>query len=507
MLNGVIERMSGQSDDRAESPRLEILDAVAGAGKTAFSHSLAERCYDSGYLGSAFFFDREQPERSRLVFITMAQDLAGKDPRVGAHIRDAIQKEPGLITASLGHQFRKLILEPCRRFPPSHKTVMLIDALDESFDGDDGRFDALFDVLRDDVPELPPSFHVFATSRDSTHLRRLKKAPHVRSMTLNIRDASNLDDIAAYVRHELDRISAAHDFGHSWPGESFVEQLIKKAEGHFQWVATVAKFLTNPRTFDPEAKLQTLLSVTDEVLPPERKMDKLYAHILSGYDWEDANFVESYQSFMGSLLTLRSPLTPRALQSLHANGHRQFKIKAIADLVSPLLTGWPDANEPIQILHQSLRDFLTRRAQNEAEWKKFYIDEKRHDERLAVLALSSLIDKMSSDIPCAGFIDAGELDMSEMAKFDIPEEVLYSCRFWTSHIVGVNLPTESLVELLRQLLSSKFVLWMEVTSCTGNFQSLAAIREWVKVCFIPQNVQPNSNSIVFRQRSLVMMKF
>lgn len=483
ILDDAFGRMTRAADDVDQRPVLEVLESVAGGGKTAFTHSLAARCYDEGCLGSAFFFDREQPERSKLVFITIAQDLAARDPRMRAHSQHALEQEPGLVTASLDHQFRKLVLEPCQLFPPQDNRVILIDALDESFDDDDMQLDAFFAVLRDEVPKLPPFFRFFVTSRNSTHLRRLKKASHVHSRSINILDKNNLDDIAVYVRHELKRVAASSDYDSSWPGQNVTEQLIKKAEGHFQWVATVANFLTNTKTFDPDPKLQTLLSQTNEALPPERKMDKLYAHILSGYDWNDAALVESYQLLMGSLLTLRAPLSASAIQSLHSRVYPHFKVKPIADLISPLLTGWPDASTPIQILHQSLRDFLTNRAQNEPEWRKFYISEKDHDAQLAVLTLSSLNEDLSTDLPCAGFlarIDDESLGIPEMMEDDVPEDVLYSCRFWTTHIIGVDNPGDEFTRLLRQFLSSKLVLWMEVTSCTGTFQPLSGVREWIK---------------------------
>lgn len=483
MLDDVFQLLTRSADEADQRPVLEVLESVAGGGKTAFTHSLAARCYDEGCLGSAFFFDREQPERSKLVFITIAQDLASKDPRMRAHIQDAVEQEPGLVSAALDHQFRKLIIEPCQLFPPHANRVILIDALDESFDDDDKHLGAFFAVLRDEVPKLPPSFRFFVTSRDSAHLRQLKTASHVNSTSIDIRDTSNLDDIATYVRHELQRIVAAKTLDPSWPGQEVTEKFIQKAEGHFQWVATMVNFLLNTKTFDPDSKLQALLSQTNEALPPERKMDSLYAQILSGFDWGDADFVESYQLLMGSLLTLRAPLSAFALQSLHSHIYPRFKVKAIADLVSSLLTGWPDANSPIQILHQSLRDFLTNRAQNDPEWRKFYVSEKVHDARVAVLTLSSLNEDLSSDLPCAGFT-ARTRRIPEMKETDIPEEVLYSCRFWTTHIVGVDNPGDDIIRCLRQFLSSKFVLWMEVTSCIGFFQPLAGLREWAKVCVL-----------------------
>lgn len=63
--------------------RVYGLENVAGAGKTAIAHSLTRQCYDEGILCSSFPFDRENPERIRLLFVTIAQDLAARDPLAG----------------------------------------------------------------------------------------------------------------------------------------------------------------------------------------------------------------------------------------------------------------------------------------------------------------------------------------------------------------------------------------------------------------------------------------
>ena len=80
--------------------RIYGLESQAGTGKTAIAHSLASRCYDKGILGSSFFNNRENSERSRLLFVTIARDLAARDDRFRAHISDATEREPSLVSRS-----------------------------------------------------------------------------------------------------------------------------------------------------------------------------------------------------------------------------------------------------------------------------------------------------------------------------------------------------------------------------------------------------------------------
>ena len=55
-LNYVFNRMTGCEDGLIRTYGLEN---VAGAGKTAITHSLSRRCYDEGILSSPSSFDRE----------------------------------------------------------------------------------------------------------------------------------------------------------------------------------------------------------------------------------------------------------------------------------------------------------------------------------------------------------------------------------------------------------------------------------------------------------------
>ena len=205
-------------------------------------------------------------------------------------------------------------------------------------------------------------------------------------------------------------------------------------------------------------------------------MNALYSTILEACDWDDEDFVDGYPLFMGSLLASRVPLSASALESLLQCTNPDFQSKEIASPLSSLLIGWPDETAPIQILHQSLRDFLTGRAQS-----KFSINEKEHSQRLASCCLSMLVRDLRLEIPCAGFIVGGEEGVPKMAEDAVSEELWYACRFGMDHVFDVDTPYDNFTQLLRDFLSSKLVLWMEVVASKGSFLSLTEVRRWIKV--------------------------
>ena len=352
----------------------------------------------------------------------------------------------------------------------------MIDALDESFGEETDQLEMFFKVLQDDVPHLPPSIRIFVTSRDTRHLRSLKQAPHFQALHLDIRSESNLTDIETYTHHALKKIVKEKRFDPEWPGRERAEEFTKKAEGLFIWVATMASFLST--TSYTDEKLQELLSGARTGLRAEQKMDALYSSILKDCGWDDPAIVEDYQLFMGALLASKVPLSASAIQSLLRCTKDGFQIKVIASRVSSLLTGWPDEKAPIEIIHQSLRDFLTERAHDSPNCS---IDERAHSRHLAICCLSILVRDLRPDIPCAGFIDGDEEGVPKMGDDAISEELWYACKFGISHIVNIDTPDEESARLLREFLSTKLVLWMEVVSSKGSFISLIELRKWAQV--------------------------
>ncbi|KDQ13538.1 hypothetical protein BOTBODRAFT_73243, partial [Botryobasidium botryosum FD-172 SS1] len=64
--------------DDSDGARIFCLTGVAGSGKSAIAHTVAQRCSEEGLLASSFFFSRDVAERNNpgKLLSTMARDLA-----------------------------------------------------------------------------------------------------------------------------------------------------------------------------------------------------------------------------------------------------------------------------------------------------------------------------------------------------------------------------------------------------------------------------------------------
>jgi len=465
------------SADVKDTASIFCLTSVAGAGKSAIAHTVAQRCHIEGLLASSFFFNREVAGRNepKMLLSTIARDLAGRSKGLCEQISLAIESDRSLATASISRQFEPLILAPCQRYLTDGPVVIVIDALDEGYNNE------LLEILRDDIPKLPGTFRIFLTFRAIEDVNMfLVQATHVRLQTIDIHEKTNLEDIAIYVMHELKNVAELRKLGENWPDQHLADDFIRKAEGLFQWVATISRYLC--RTTYPDNKLRSFLSdSTPTGLPAEKKMDDLYAAILHACDWDDNDFVEGYGLVMGTILAAKTPLSMSALQSLHRTTPALHVAEVVPHL-SSLLTGLTDNKRPVQILHLSLHDFLTIRAQLSQDHTQFCISEKEHSQRLALLCLTILNEDLKQNMPGVGYLTGDSPGIPKMTDSDISEELLYACRFWMDHIVEVEAPVPSLlIEALHSFLSTQLISWIEILTAKDKFQKLLEVRKWIQV--------------------------
>ena len=467
------------SADESQTAQIFWLSDVAGAGKTAIAHTIAQYCDNHGLLGSAFFFDRNIPDRRtpHKLFSTIAWNLARLASSLADHISLVLEKDRSLASACQSRQFEQLILEPSLTYRIGRPVVIVIDALDEGYDLQ------TLKVLRDEVPKLPGNFRVVLTSRPLDDIvTDLSNASHVQRKSIDIHGDHNQRDISMYIHNRLHYISSRKRLAADWPGAERTNDFVARAEGLFVWVSIVSEYL---RTVTyPDRKLSMLIYERNlSGMHAEAKMDALYADILSTCDWSDEDFLQGYHLLMGAILAVKSPLSSSALRSLHRNP--VVDIDGILGPLRSLLIGSFDNDRPIEILHVSFRDFVTSRAQFSPIHQHLYVSEQMHSQRLAILCLRVLNEDLTSHTPGTGYLTQLTQDtkgIPSVDKLNISEVLWYACRFWTEHIIEIEGPdSEILLESLRKFLEGKLSLWLELLSTRYPFQTLSEVRKWLQV--------------------------
>ncbi|KIM86004.1 hypothetical protein PILCRDRAFT_5085, partial [Piloderma croceum F 1598] len=467
-----------------ESGGAEIfwLSDVAGAGKSAIAHTVAQYCDNHGLLGSSFFFDRNIPDRRtpQKLFTTISRGLVRLGNKFADHISAVLDDDRSVASACQTRQFEKLILEPSAHDRIGRPVVIVIDGLDEGYDLE------TLEILRVRVPELPGNFRIFVTSRPLDDIvTDLSDASHVHQRSIDIHSDSNQRDIDLYIRNRLDYISSRRRLAVEWPGEARTNDLINKSEGMFVWVSIVSEYLRTAA--HPDRKLSTLLYQRNlSGVSADAKMDALYSEVLSTCDWDDEDFVHDYHLLMGAIMAAKTPLSSRALKSLHRT-NAELDVDGVLRPLSSLLTGLFDQDQPIHILHLSFRDFITRRAQSALIHQRYYISEKEHSQRLAILCLHVLNEDLTSHTPGTGYLSVSASNTKGIPSFvhsRVSEAVWYACRFWMEHIIEIEGDTsDTLLGSLHKFLAERLTLWIELLSTQYPYQSLSGVRAWLQKTF------------------------
>ena len=139
-----------------DAERIFWLSSVAGAGKSAVAHTIAERCREEDLLGSSFFFDHSDEGRNnpKKLFSTIACDLANFNPDIRRQVVSAIELDRSIATAPISRQFDELLCTIM--YSGINPVVIVIDALDEGYGADL----QLLTILRDKALRLPNKFRI-----------------------------------------------------------------------------------------------------------------------------------------------------------------------------------------------------------------------------------------------------------------------------------------------------------------------------------------------------------
>jgi hypothetical protein len=389
-----------------------------------------------------------------------------------------LEDDPDIFHNAQKHQFMKLITNPFRATTKSHPTsllpvqpmVIVIDGLDECDDKPAMAefIAAVVDVFLGD-PRLP--LQIFVTSRVEEHIREKLAIPGARSVSrhLALEQYDAGIDIRAFFRSRFSEIREVKDrfmrnVPTPWPSDGELDALVAKSGGLFIFAVTLMKFMdvgTAPpgeRTL-PQERLRKMLTA-------EVGLDALYRDILSAAQ-RDCHF----DRVIGTIMLLRSPLPITFL------GHLlQLSAEAIVQSlwgIQSILMIPGDDDEPIQLFHTSLRDFLVAPGRSSS----FYINPPTRHLLIVIDCLKAMRTK-PEDI----FFQGGQM---------------YACLNWCHHVVeglkedggdclfDSSLGT-SLTDCLADFASQTLEIWVNTMVFKKGWTSLLNILDLglspLKVC-------------------------
>jgi hypothetical protein len=466
-LKGTRETVLSRIEKWAESsdnPSVFWLNGHAGMGKSAIAQTIAERLFANGLLGASFFCSRGSEDRSnlRLIFPTLAFQLAQKYPHFRSRLVHLLQSYPDVIHESLRDQMEKLLVEPLRSTGIS--TVIVIDALDECGD--------------ESWPSHPlggySGVKFFITSRLEGNVKPPPDGVDV--FTLHDLEPGTVDnDIRCFLNHELSGLAHRRGGIDGWPTNKQLDLLCRRASGFFLYAVATISFLDD-RLHHPSDQLDSIMESPENTtyegkakLKGYTNLDSLYTSILqAAFPENDPNRVDRY-----TFSTVVPGVHP---VSTALTGSDREKDQYLLVGVAP-----PDRVFSVRLFHKSFFDFITDTTR--CTDPRFYLSPGYHanfvlrcfelmNESLEDLSIfTELLDSESEDLP------------KNISESGIHVGLEYVCRSWHKYLITTKDRTVAVVSTLRDFLEQNFLFWLErlsvLDAVDDAVDALSASVEWL----------------------------
>jgi hypothetical protein len=477
-------------------PPVYWLNGLAGMGKTAITQTIAERTFAEGKLGASFFCSRDFEDQSnlRLIFPTLAVQLARKYSDFRPLFVPLVLSDPGVVHESLYKQMQKLIVQPLRATKIS--TVIIVDALDEC--RDEEPTSAILSVLGQFVSEIP-NVKFLLTGRPEPRIREGFRLPLLVDATdvfvLHEVEPNQVDDdIGLFFRNKFSEIARRRHGLDDWPTKEQLDLLCKRAAGLFVYAMATVKFIDKQST-SPRKQLDLLLGSPESSLREAKTklragttLDSLYTSILQGAfgDDDDPDNDPKVRSVLGAMMLAANPLSPSTIAMLL--GFDNDEVFPLLSSAQSLLILHEDVDRPARPFHKSFPDFIV--DPDRCTNQRFYISPPNHHLQLLIGCLGLMdrtLEKNMCRLPEA-VANSDVSDLKERIERYIDPALQYACRSWHTHIVDRHTPpvdTHEITSALHRFLEKKFLSWLEVLSVLGAVRNavdaLHVVAGWLEV--------------------------
>jgi len=192
----------------------------------------------------------------------------------------------------------------------------------------------------------------------------------------------------------------------------------------------------------------------------------------------------------GGVLLVFNPLPMETLSALlrKPGTYTPFKKSDIYTALRPLhsLLLIPDSeDDPVQVLHKSLPDFLTEPGRCKDE--RFFINPPIHHQEILLSCLNLMKERLRRNIcnldDYAILSEVG--DISARRKEHIGGTLKYACCFWTKHLVEIpsgSHDVEEVLEAIDNFFTTCLLSWIEVLvvmeSPDVGVYAINDVRQW-----------------------------
>lgn len=484
-----LEQVMSWAEGINSSSKLFHVHGVAGSGKSSMASTICQELEGKELLGGAFFCKRDLPDQRdpNRVLPSLSYTLALRHKAYKERVMLSLKDEPDITSRSIEQQVKMLFRDPlaelARSKERSETFVFAIDAPDEC--GDDDSRPRVADVLCQ-IAALADWLKVFVTSRPTNELMRRLSSMDTRILSVNLNDADAEGDIKLYTHASLKSLIDLSGLSPSWLNEDTVHKLTYLASGLFIWTSTMMKYVRGRR--DKDSAMKLILS--GKAATAEASLDDLYRKVIegSGSDKDDLALTKAVLGVV--FITARNrPLSIDGLYDFIQGSGESVSKETLEDIINHLrsvLYEDTSKEDVIRVCHPSFLDFLENHERSGTYWAS--------TEQLHAVMLETSLNLMKTslrfnicDLKTSFIANKGVNDLPKKIKGSIPESLIYSCMYWTTHLTKANRATvEVLVSGFFRCL--KAVYWIEVLSLVDGLRiglsALQSVMDFFNVCSI-----------------------
>ncbi|KAF9645955.1 hypothetical protein BDM02DRAFT_3189254 [Thelephora ganbajun] len=407
----------------------------------------------------------------RLIFPTLAFQLAHKYPTFRSAFVPLLRSNPDIVHESLMSQMEELIVKPLKS--TDVWTVIVIDALDECKDEEPQS--AILSVLGRFVEQIQ-KVKFFITGRPEPRIKTGFRLPLLVDSTNifvlhDIHPSLINSDIRIFLKHGLSEVARRRRL-ERWPSDDHIDVLCDRAAGLFVYAVATVKFLDSSTRL-PKQQLDKVLNFPEHTghegktrFNSKTTLDSLYTSILkTAFSEEDAEVDSKVRSTIGTIVLVANPLPPSGIAELV--GLDLQEVTQFLTLLQSLLAFGEDSSQPVKPFHKSFPDFIT--DPSRCTDTRFLISPESLHLDLAMKCLRVMNDGLERNLlSLPDYALNSEVEDLETRINDCVSNALqYACRSWHSHFAKIEDDIADVVSLLRILLEDKFLAWLEVVSVLG----------------------------------------
>jgi hypothetical protein len=316
------------------------------------------------------------------------------------------------------------------------------------------------------------------SSRNEGHIEQgLQSVGNEAKLSLELKQ--NAEQVAravdAYIDHKLSSLESLVNNGQR---EQIRDELRRKANGTFLWVALVIQELGKPESWDPLAVVEEapagLFQLYDRMMDQIQRLSPRNAEICRSLLCTAAiAYRPLYLAEMGSLRRLPGRATVLA-----------ETMRKIAAMCGSFLT---IRDQQVYLVHQSAKDYLIDKtqaaalpSQNEMHYRLF---------AQSLELISSTLQRNMYNLAELG----SSIDEVEMPNLDPLATARYSCVYWVDHLYDSKPKSwaDSVSDLkfrgaVDEFMKNKFLYWLESLSLCRSMGkgvvSMTKLRSLVQVC-------------------------